>query len=235
MTSLLALALLAPPKVLRDIPYARQSPAQKLDLYRPDTPNGIGFVAIHGGGFVGGSKGGNTAEICRYLSQRGITAIDINYRLKPKNGGSLEQAVRTAVDDASSALKMFREYAPRLGVDPNKIAIGGSSAGAITSLFATYERRERVTCVIDLWGGLYGQESNIRRGDPALLIVHGRNDRTVAFSLAEALAAQATRSAVPFKFLQNDGGHTLALGTTFEGKSLLEHIHEFVVVHSSKR
>lgn len=199
-----------------------------LDAYKPAQPNGRVFIAIHGGGFTGGAKGGNTGELCRFLVGRGFTCFDIDYRLQKDVGGNIQNAINAAIEDAIAAHSWVTKNASQYGGNPNKIAIGGSSAGAITALYTTYSRRVPVRAVVDLWGGMYGSEKDIRSNDPALLIVHGRNDKTVSFGLAEALNNRAKAVNLRVRFLANDGGHSLDLRTTIDHYTILEHIDSFL-------
>jgi fermentation-respiration switch protein FrsA (DUF1100 family) len=68
----------------------------------------------------------------------------------------------------------------------------------------------------------------MKKGEAPVLIIHGRNDRTVAFSHATSLVNRATSEGIKHKLLANEGGHTLALTTRIEGKTLLDHIESFL-------
>ena len=222
-------AVLLTQQVDRNIVYRTiNGKSLQLDAYGAAKPNGKVFIAIHGGGFTGGNKGGNTAELCQYLAQRGYTCFDINYRLQSDVGGNIQTAIDAAVDDASAAYNWVASNCSNYGGDPKRIAMGGSSAGAITSLFTTYSRNVPVKAVVDLWGGMYGKESDMTRGEAPVIIIHGKNDRTVAFSHATNLANRAQSQGIKHRFLSNEGGHTLALSTRIDGRTLLESIEQFL-------
>lgn len=79
--------------------------------------------------FFGGSwKNGNPGQFeqhCRYLASRGMVAMTAEYRVLSRHG------VR-AVDcylDAKDAVRWARANADRLGIDPDRLAAGGGSAG----------------------------------------------------------------------------------------------------------
>ena len=82
------------------------------------------FVWIHGGGWTGG-----TAEsgfpIARYFSIRGMVAFSVEYRLV-KAGGPF---IGDSLVDCKSAMRYIRGHAAELGVDPDRIAVAGDSAG----------------------------------------------------------------------------------------------------------
>ena len=81
------------------------------------------LVYYHGGGFVLGDLEAYDA-VCRGLCDRtGALVISVDYRLAP------EHPFPAAVDDAVDAYKWVRVHAPELGADPDRVAVGGDSAG----------------------------------------------------------------------------------------------------------
>ena len=137
-----------------------------------------------------------------------------------------------AQEDLGRALAHVVDRAAAYGVDENRIAVGGGSAGAITALLATYGRERskiRPRAVVGLWGGMYGQESAIRAGDPPLMLVHGSADRTVPFAQSEAIVAAAKRAGVEAVLVRiENGGHTLPLDQPFAGRTILESVSGFL-------
>ena len=82
------------------------------------------IVFFFGGGWTSGSPG-QFEQHCRALAARGMVAITADYRV-----ASRHQVKPTAcLEDAKSALRYVRTHAARLGIDPNRIAAGGGSAG----------------------------------------------------------------------------------------------------------
>jgi acetyl esterase/lipase len=208
----------------------------RLDVHRPAGKGPFpAIVLVHGGGFTGGSKGaGYTAQLARHLAGHGYAAFDIDYRLKGDlgPGATLEQAMAAAREDLARAVTHVVDRAAAYGVDAERIAVGGGSAGAITALLATYGRDRgsiRPRAVVGLWGGMYGQEASIRKGDPPLLLVHGSADRTVPFAQSEAIAAAARQAGVEAVLVKiENGGHTLPLDQPFAGRTILESVCEFL-------
>jgi acetyl esterase/lipase len=207
----------------------------RLDVHRPAGKGpSPAIVLVHGGGFTGGAKGGYTGQLARHVAGHGYAAFDIDYRLKGDLGpsASLEQAMAAAQEDLGRALAHVVDRAAAYGVDEKRIAVGGGSAGAITALLATYGRdraRVRPRAVVGLWGGMYGQESAIRAGDPPLLLVHGSNDRTVPFAQSEAIVSAAKRAGVEAVLVRiENGGHTLPLDQPFAGRTIQESVREFL-------
>lgn len=89
--------------------------------------------------FGGGWRGGTTKQFdqhSRRLAERGMVAMTAEYRIKNKHGSTPFESTR----DAKSAMRWVRAHAEKLGVDPDKIAAGGGSAGGhLAAATATIE------------------------------------------------------------------------------------------------
>jgi para-nitrobenzyl esterase len=116
-----------------------------LDLYQPtgDTvQKRPAIVWVHGGGFSGGDKtSGELVDEATVFSKKGYVNVSINYRLygpgcSATAGGTAGclTAITDAQHDAQAAVRFLRKNATTYRIDPTRIAIGGSSAGAITAL-----------------------------------------------------------------------------------------------------
>ena len=118
----------------------------RLDVYRPtgDTVAARpAIVWVHGGGFSQGSKTSpEIVEQARLFARKGYLNVSITYRLYP--GGCFPvsagcvQAIIDAKHDAQAAVRFLRANAATYGVDADRIAIAGTSAGAITALNVAY-------------------------------------------------------------------------------------------------
>lgn len=78
---------------------------------------------FHGGGFVMGAPQQDDWNNRDIAAQLGMVVVAPRYRLAP------EHPAPAAVEDAYAALRYVRDHAAALGVDPERIAIGGASAG----------------------------------------------------------------------------------------------------------
>jgi acetyl esterase len=81
------------------------------------------LVFFHGGGFMYGDLDSHDAP-CRFLAERaGVRVLAVDYRLCP------EQPFPAAYDDALAAYRWVVDHAADLGADPDRLAVGGDSAG----------------------------------------------------------------------------------------------------------
>lgn len=94
-----------------------------------------GVVFFHGGGWRGGNPAAFSRQSAR-LAQRGMIAFSARYRLTSQPGIQIEDCVK----DAKSAFRWVKSHAAELGLDPEKIAAGGGSAGGhLAASLATLE------------------------------------------------------------------------------------------------
>ncbi|HEY7346310.1 MAG TPA: alpha/beta hydrolase [Gaiella sp.] len=96
-----------------------------LDLYRPASPSGpLPLVLwIHGGGFVGGARH-ELADYLRLVASHGYAVAAPSYSLAP------EHRYPTPPRQMMQALAYLQANAGRLGIEPERIALAGDSAGA---------------------------------------------------------------------------------------------------------
>ncbi|HVH87916.1 MAG TPA: alpha/beta hydrolase [Terriglobales bacterium] len=209
------------------------------DIYQPDTPDLSWkrpvMIAIHGGGFLFGDKSEMTS-LCRELAARGYVCLSINYRLVPDDppGSSQDQytrAVMAAVADADHAVSWIEANAAKYHADTSRLFIGGSSAGAVTSMLLAYNpdfKPPRFLAVADMWGTMGPRVKWIKKGGPALLIIHGKEDETITVSAAEQIDARAREVGLSHETFLIDGmGHSVPLNLEVGGETLLQHLVDF--------
>ncbi|MEM9365274.1 MAG: alpha/beta hydrolase fold domain-containing protein [Planctomycetota bacterium] len=82
------------------------------------------IVFFFGGGWSNGSPT-QFEQHCKHLASRGMVAATVEYRVSSRYPVKVEDCV----EDAKSAMRWVRSNAPQLGIDPERIASGGGSAG----------------------------------------------------------------------------------------------------------
>jgi acetyl esterase/lipase len=94
-----------------------------LRVYRPDKASGAGLLWIHGGGLIGGVAKMDDEFCGRTALELGTTIVSVDYRLAPK------YPFPAAHDDVYAGWIWFSDRMASFGVDPQRIAVGGQSAG----------------------------------------------------------------------------------------------------------
>jgi acetyl esterase len=107
------------------VPGPEGAPDVRVRRYRPADHEGPlpALVYIHGGGFVVGSLDLYDADCRRIAAEVGAVVVSVDYRLAP------EHPFPAPLDDCYAALVWVAGHADELGVDPDRIAVGGESAG----------------------------------------------------------------------------------------------------------
>ena len=184
----------------------------RLDLYQPagDTVTARPAVVwVHGGSFCCGSK--TSAEIvdeANAFARMGYVSVSIDYRLASGGctGGAdvvrCVTAIGQAREDAQTAVRFLRANAATYRIDTGRIAIGGSSAGAITALNVGYSpenpgpgnhqgHSSAVRAVQSISGAMLAS-GPIDAGDAPALLFHSAEDPLVSYSWATNTVDQAT-------------------------------------------
>lgn len=91
-------------------------------IYHPHGAQGA-IVWLHGGGWVMGNLDTEHPWAARLAAGSGAVVISVGYRLAPEN------PFPAAFDDAYAVLTWAAENAAELGIDQDRIAVGGHSAG----------------------------------------------------------------------------------------------------------
>lgn len=99
----------------------------KLRVFRPEDAAGPrpALLWMHGGGLLIGAPEQDDEHNLELVRRLGIVVVAPRYRLAPEHPGP------AAIDDVTAAFRAMVDGAARLGVDPERIAIGGASAGGL--------------------------------------------------------------------------------------------------------
>jgi acetyl esterase len=98
------------------------------------------LILLHGGGWVRGNLDA-VDGLCRTFARAtGFLVVNVDYRLAP------EHPYPAALNDVEAVLDYIAAEADSLGVDPDRIAVGGTSAGGNLAAAVCVRRRGKPTC-----------------------------------------------------------------------------------------
>lgn len=189
------------------------------------------YLTIHGGGWTGQTPR-YFYPFAKHFADLGMLSISLEYRLRsPKRGTTVFDCVK----DARSAMRHLRRHADKLGIDPDRIAVSGGSAGghiaAGTALFDTLNEESddlSVSCVpdllilyypvIDTSEKGYGQAKigdrwrelspvdHVRPGIPDTLLLHGTGDTVTPFAGAKLFHERMIEAGNSCELIAFEGG-----------------------------
>lgn len=132
------------------------------DVWQPPVdvvPSGLAVIYFHGSAFYFLDKDLNTRPLFRHLAAQGHVIMDVAYRLAP------ETDVMGMVYDVRRAVNWMKENAGVYKVNPDRIVLGGGSAGGHLAMLAAYtlddprftpedlkEKDNEVGAVVSLYG-----------------------------------------------------------------------------------
>lgn len=111
-----------------------------IRVYRPNNDQKApAMVYFHGGGWVLNFLDIYDAALHRLANQSGSVIISVNYQKAP------EHPFPTPFDDCYATLRWVKSHAAEIGIDPNRIGVGGDSAGGnLAAAVAVKARDEKI-------------------------------------------------------------------------------------------
>ena len=191
--------------------FVQRDTALYLDVYRPEKPrqDKAAVMTLFGGGFFKGERNNRQQrQTAQALLERGFTVISIDYRLGLKDSamvarnatlfkatGLFKYCIDIAVQDCAAAVAWVCANAGMLDIDPSRLILTGSSAGAITVLQLDWCRANcmkeasdlppgwKPAAVIPYSGGIMCHKCELKyASDPApTMLMHGKKDRIVNY------------------------------------------------------
>jgi acetyl esterase/lipase len=168
-----------------------------LDVYQPSGDRAAGrpvVIWVHGGGFSSGLRSA-MASYATDFAQRGYVAIDIDYRLRPDLKwfeDDRRPAASDAYDDTAAAVAWVRKHARSLRVDPDRIFVGGFSAGGVVAFAMAYPPAGKAPAGIAGAIVLAGcGDGPAAPGAPPVVAFQGTDDVFVSWKAANDTCARA--------------------------------------------
>lgn len=199
---------------------ATQSGSMQLlmDVWQPTDkgqgavqPNRPAIVIQDGGSWTNGSKDSNrVTDFARDMARRGFTVFAVDYRQFndnpiagkgpwdqnisfefPLNIYPTANVIKSGIQDFATAISHVRVNAATYGVDPDRIAAAGGSAGAINAMLLQYNQRTahdqsfQAQAVVSLVGTMYNNSNQVRGPQsehPPLFLLNGVNDQLITYS-----------------------------------------------------
>jgi poly(3-hydroxybutyrate) depolymerase len=198
-----------------------------MDIYQPKNDlmqNRPVVVLAFGGGFVNGSSMNPAmVRLGQNLAKRGYVVASINYRIAPGLFNLLDsvaaaEVVIKALNDARAAVRFLRSSAANgnpYNIDPNRIMMGGNSAGAVLAVHVAFLDSADVLppymqTIVQSNGGFEGNSGNpgysshiravfnmagaiartgwIDANEPDIISFHGVDDDVVPYECGDVYA-----------------------------------------------
>jgi hypothetical protein len=200
------------------------------------------IVLAHGGAFIFGNKN-DMRQQCEEYARRGYVCASIDYRLYPillglPDSAKVVEIAFNAISDMRASVRHFRADADRgntYRIDPNKIIVGGLSAGAIMALHVGIlnEGDDISQEFLDFLNSRGGIEGNV--GDSINLSYSSRVSGIINLSGALFDLAWLDESDPVIMSMHGDSDNTVPFGTAREGAFNRVTVHGSSVIDARAR
>jgi len=189
--SILPLFGVPAPKVSMNIPYAKDSVFQMMDVAFPEQAGEevSAVMVIHGGGWISGTRLSHTAQ-CEDYARQGFAAAAMDHRISPGRANYPDM-----LDDIGYALEELRRQAGERGLSIKNVALTGWSSGGHLALLYAFARHESAPIDIAFCAGFAPPSYFL---DPGWW-GHG-NDLFTAVTLSLMLGVPVTAKTIASKY-----------------------------------
>jgi acetyl esterase/lipase len=201
------------------------NPSITVFLPPKEKATGAAIVVCPGGGFKELGFNGEGVAPAKFLSELGVAAFALKYRL-PREAGSPYSLPQHPQEDGQRAMRLIRSRAQEWNIDPNKIGILGFSAGGEVASLVAYDPGEgkpeaadpidrlsaRANYQIMIYPGPLGLPEVVPPHAPPALFIAANDDRQPARSIATMLPRyQAAKIPIEVHLFER-GGHAFNMG-----------------------
>jgi acetyl esterase/lipase len=167
----------------------------------------MAIIHLFGGGFTSGNKNaGYIVNDVRALGRLGYTNVSANYRLQAQGLWPAQ------IQDTKAAIRWVRANAAKIGIDADKIAIAGYSAGGMLSLLAAGTNG---MAEFEGTGGNAGVSSKVQAGIGVYPLANVQMARNLfPATLSDQERAAAMEAASPAKYIGKDFAPTIFIHGT---------------------
>ena len=259
ITILFLFSLVLPVKAQNTLPecrtyeFVKRDSALYLDVYKPLNPreDKAAVISLFGGGFFSGARNNREMkQVAQALTERGFTVISIDYRLGFQDKEMVashsklfkltelfQYCIDIATQDCAAAVAWTCANADMLDIDPSRIILTGSSAGAIGVLQLDYCRANTLkdaselpagwkpAAVVPYSGGIMCHKRDLKyeTAPASTMLMHGKKDKIVnykSFGLpfssklfgSKKVNKAMNRQDIPHWFISfEDVGHEVAI------------------------
>ena len=259
ITILFLFSLVLPVKAQNTLPecrtyeFVKRDSALYLDVYKPLNPreDKAAVISLFGGGFFSGARNNREMkQVAQALTERGFTVISIDYRLGFQDKEMVashsklfkltelfQYCIDIATQDCAAAVAWTCANADMLDIDPSRIILTGSSAGAISVLQLDYCRANTLkdaselpagwkpAAVVPYSGGIMCHKRDLKyeTAPASTMLMHGKKDKIVnykSFGLpfssklfgSKKVNKAMNRQDIPHWFISfEDVGHEVAI------------------------
>jgi acetyl esterase/lipase len=202
-------------------------------IYQPEPQKntGVGMVVLPGEGH----------DIGLFFKELGITSLVVKYRTNsPGEDGkkpmSKDEYLPAAITDAKEGIRILRSQAKQLQIDPDKIGVGGFSAGGHLALSVCLnpdeknkQRHPNFAFLIYPWiEDHFEKQVSMTKNLPPMFIVNGQQDTVTPADVCAQFYYTLCKNNVPAElhiYRKGEHGFTLGLG---KGHSTMQWTSSFI-------
>jgi acetyl esterase/lipase len=201
------------------------NPSITVFLPPKEKATGAAVIVCPGGGFRELVFNAEGVEPARYLTNLGVAAFALKYRL-PRETNSPYSLPKHALEDGQRAMRIVRSHAKEWNIDPNRIGIMGFSAGGEVASLATYSPGDGDTNASDpidrfsarpdfqimIYPGPLGIPEVVPTNAPTSFWLAANDDRQPARTISEILPKYRAAKVPIEAHLYAKGGHAFNMG-----------------------